>query len=489
MRTRTKIICTMGPAVNTLEKIKELMQAGMTVARLNLSHGTHDEHKQVIELLKLAREQLALPLAIMLDTKGPEIRLGKIGEPALQLTKGHRWTLVKEPIVGDTQRVFVNPPSVLEQLKVGMTVLFDNGYISSKVVEINLEGVVVEIQNAGLVSSSKGVNVPNANLGLPAVTPQDIKDIKFGCENDIDVIAASFVRCAEHVATIKKLLEAQSKPEVRVLAKIENAEGVDNFDEILQISDGIMIARGDLGVEIPLSQVPILQKKMIRKCHIAGKPSVTATQMLESMINNPRPTRAETSDIANAVYDSTSAVMLSGETAVGKYPVEAVHIMRTIVEEAERDFQYRVYFDQHFDQHVKVVYHDVPSSIALAAVKTAYSSHAKAIFAFTETGSTVRLLARLRPEIPIIALTPSKKCFHQLALDWGTVPLYTPTSKNIQDAFKTICRLALEKGFVAYGDLVVVTAGFPFGVSGTTNMMMVETIKPDKEITYRGNTY
>lgn len=332
--------------------------------------------------------------------------------------------------------------------------------------------MIVQINNGGLIRSGKGVNIPNAHLNLPVVTAKDIEDIKFGCQQDIDLIAASFVRSAEHVLTIKKLLTEERKPHILVIAKIENNEGVQNFDNIVQAADGIMIARGDLGVEVPISHVPRLQKMMIRKSYLAGKPVVTATQMLESMINNPRPTRAETSDVANAIYDSTSAVMLSGETAIGRYPIETVNVMRSIVEEAEADFNYRAFFDQ----HAPLVYHDVPSAVTLATVKTAYSSNAKAIFAFTRGGSTARLLSRLRPKMPIIAMTPQEKSFHQLAFNWGVIPFYKPGCQTIDEAFETISQFSLEHQLVSYGDLVVVTAGTPFGVSGTTNMMIVESI-------------
>lgn len=469
---KTKIICTIGPAVNTVDKMIELMKAGMNVARLNFSHGTHAEHLLSIHALKEAREHLKQPLAIMLDTKGPEIRLGKIKNGHATLQTGQQWRLLKQVVEGDESQVSVHPDYVLDQLVVGTRILFDDGCISSLVVEANSDGAVVEIINGGVIRSGKGVNIPDTHLALPAITEKDIEDIKFGCKEDIDLIAASFVRSAEHVLTIKKLLTEEMKPDILVIAKIENSEGVLNFDNIVQAADGIMIARGDLGVEVPLSHVPRLQKMMIRKSYLAGKPVVTATQMLESMINNPRPTRAETSDVANAIYDSTSAVMLSGETAIGKYPIETVNVMRSIVEEAEMDFNYRAFFDQ----HAPLVYHDVPSSVTLATVKTAYSSNAKAIFAFTRGGATARLLSRLRPKMPIIALTALEKSYHQLAFNWGVIPYYDPHCKSIDDAFRRTSAFALDHHLVSYGDLVIVTAGNPFGISGTTNMMFVESI-------------
>lgn len=472
MSTKTKIICTIGPSVNSYDKIVHLIQAGMNVARLNFSHGSHEEHKEVIDLLKKVRADMGVPLAIMLDTKGPEIRLRKIKDGQVMLTPGHRWKLVKSEVEGDLEKVTITPGYVLDGLKVGTHILFDDGYISSHVIERQDDGVLIEVNNGGVIRSGKGINIPDANLEMPAITERDIADIRFGCTEDIDLIAASFVRSAEDVLVIKKLLDEEMKGEILVIAKIENKEGLQNFDAIVQVADGIMIARGDLGVQIPLSQVPRFQKMMIKKSYLAGKSTVTATQMLESMINNPRPTRAEASDVANAIYDSTSAVMLSGETAVGKYPIETVKVMGRIVEEAENDFDYREFFAL----HAPLVYHDVPSAVTLATVKTAYSSNAQAIFAFTSSGSTARLLSRLRPSMPIIAMTSNPKTYHQLAFNWGVVPVLGSASHNINDAFKELGDYALKKELVQYGDLVVITGGAPFGIAGTTNMMLVENI-------------
>jgi pyruvate kinase len=470
--TRTKIICTIGPSCNSLEKIKELIQAGMNVARLNFSHGTYDEYREVIGYLKEARSQLGVSLAIMLDTKGPEIRIGKIANHTVQLAKGDKWQLMKEPILGDKEKISITPAYILDDLPLNNTVLFDNGYISSHIIEKTAMGVTVEIENGGIISSGKGVNIPTLSLNLPAVTEKDISDIRFGCEEGIDIIAASFARSADNIITIKNLLTELKSESVLVIAKIENHEGIENFDAILQVADGVMIARGDLGVEIPLSKVPKLQKDMIRKCYLAGKPSVTATQMLESMILNPRPTRAEVSDVANAIYDSTSAVMLSGETAVGKYPIETVKMMKSIIEEAEADFNYRNFFDL----HSRLVFHDVPSAVTLATVKTAYSSNATAILAFTQGGATARLLSRLRPQMPIIAMTPSLKVYNLLSINWGVIPFHGTETRDFREALGKISDFALEKKILSYGDLVVVIAGATFGVSGTTNMMIVENI-------------
>ena len=472
MLTRTKIVCTMGPAVASPEKIEALIAAGMNVARLNFSHGTYEEHAKVIKYLKTAREKLGVPLAIMLDTKGPEIRLGKLKNDQITLQAGKQFWLIKEEVLGDEEQITLTPPIALDALQKDMVVLLDNGYVITHVVEVNSRGVKVEIDHGGVIKSTRGVNIPDADVELPPMTSKDEADIRFGCEQDIDWIAASFIRSAEHVIAIKKLLEDQNKSDVAVIAKIENRLGVQNFDSIVQVADGIMVARGDLGVELPLTQVPRLQKMMIRKSFLAAKPCVTATQMLESMMVNPRPTRAETSDVANAIYDSTSAVMLSGETAIGSYPIQVVQVMKAIIQEAEADFSYYEFF-KHSTQRG---FYDVPSSVSQASVNTAYSSNAKAIFAFTTSGSTARLLSRLRPEMPIIAMTPNPKVYHQLALSWGVIPILCHDACTIEEAKKKISAYALERGIVQYGDLVVITAGTPFGRPGTTNMMIVDSI-------------
>lgn len=472
MPPRTKIICTMGPAVASFEKILQLIDAGMNVARLNFSHGTHEDHKKTIDLLKAARDQKKVPLAIMLDTKGPEIRLGEVKNGQFSVSAGERLLLVKEAVFGDVHRVQVTPPIVIDTLDVGMRVLIDDGYLITHVVAKSSEGIVVEIENPGLVKSHKGVNIPGVDIALPAMTEQDIQDITFGCREDVDIIAASFIRSADHVLEIKNLLSKENKPETLVIAKIENSLGVKNFDSILEIADGIMVARGDLGVELPLKEVPRLQKMMIRKCYQAAKPVITATQMLESMIKNPRPTRAEVSDVANAIYDSTSAVMLSGETAVGTYPIETVQMMRSIMLEAEKDFDYKEFLTR----IVRTDFHDVSNAVAFSSVRTAYNALAKGIFCFTNSGFTARVVSRFRPEMPIVVLTPSRKIYHQMSLHWGTIAVDPMPAQNVQEAVSIASRFALDKGIVHEKDLVVVTAGAPFGVSGTTNMMLVESV-------------
>lgn len=468
MRTRTKIICTLGPATNSYEKIVQLIDAGMNVARINMSHGGYDQHKATIDTLKKARKDKDIPLAIMLDTKGPEVRVGVLPSP-LVLEKGAHLKISQDTGEGE---ITLEPISVIKDIKMGAQVLFDDGYITSKVVEKHPDFLVVEIQNPGVLKSQKGVNIPHAELDLPAVTDRDIADIEFGCKEGIDILAASFIRSADHIMTIKKLLAKNHSKHVMVIAKIENALGVKNFDSILQASDGIMVARGDLGVELPVTQVPKLQKVMIKKCYQSFKPVVTATQMLESMISNPRPTRAEVSDVANAVYDSTSCVMLSGETAVGQYPIETVKIMRSTIEEAEKDFDYQDLFHHESSHHD---FHDISSSVALASVKTAYSANGKALIALTTSGFTARLMGRFRPEMPIVAVTPDEKTYHQLAFSWGTVPVLEKV-KDVKEGVQKASCFVLTHKLVRYGDLIVVTSGTPFGVCGTTNVMLVDNI-------------
>jgi len=452
----------------------------MNVARLNFSHGTHEAHAKIIGYLKKAREELKVPLAIVLDTKGPEIRLGHLKENSLHLKAKDQIWLVKEEIEGDDQAVTIMPPQAIDALEVGMTILFDDGYLITHVVEIEENRVKIEVDHGGVIKSLRGVNIPGVDIDLPAITEKDILDIEFGCEHDVDYVAASFVRSASQVIAIKQLLKEHKKSEIGVIAKIENRVGVDNFDSIVQVADAIMIARGDLGVELPLTQVPRLQKMMIEKSYLAGKPSVTATQMLESMIDHPRPTRAEASDVANAMYDGTSAVMLSGETAVGRYPFEVLKVMGGLLEETERDFDYYDFFQKSTQRS----FHDVPSSVTQASIKTAYSSNASAIFAFTTSGFTARLLSRFRPKPPVIAMTSNRKVYHKLALYWGVIPFYCETAHSTEEAYKLCSDFALERSIVEYGDLVVVTAGTPFGRAGTTNMMIVDSIG---DVLVRGN--
>lgn len=478
--TKTKVVCTIGPAVDSLEGVMNLLHAGMNIARVNFSYGQEFQHKKILDIIKLAREKAGLPLAIMLDTKGPELRVGSLKDGAVEFALKQQVKLVGEAIEGTSECIPVTPGSIVNELKEGMNILFDDGYISSRVIKEELDGVIVEIDHPGILRSGKGINIPGVSLPLPAVTEKDIADIKFGCKEGVDMIAASFIRNIEHLREIRSLLKSVGGEKVRLLAKIENKEGVDNYEEILAESDGIMIARGDLGVEIRLSQVPPLQKKMIKRACAQGKPTITATEMLESMIYNPRPTRAETSDVANAIFDSSSCVMLSGETAMGKYPIESVLTMKEIISEAEKSFDYKRFYQTYHEEVQK----NIPAAIGLAAVKTAATTKAKAIFCFTTSGFTARSLSMIRPCVPILSLTTDSQVYYQMAANWGVVPLYSDGVRSIEDAYAHVCNFALKEGFVKIGDLVVIVAGAPFGVPGTANMMLVETVG---DVLFRGS--
>ncbi len=473
MITRTKIICTMGPAVSGYHQILKLIDAGMNVARLNMSHGTHEQHRETIQMIKKARKERGVAIAIMLDTKGPEARVGEIQGEGIALKEKQRLEIFRSPILGSHERVSLTPCEIVDDIPLHATVLFNDGYISSRVVKKTEKGVVVEIENGGRLSSRNGVNIPHVQLKLAAVTEKDIQDIIFGCQEGIDLLAASFIRSQDHIFEIKKLLAEHASSHILVIAKIENALGVKNFDSIVEVSDGIMVARGDLGVELPLVEVPKLQKMMIRKCCQMLKPVVIATQMLESMIEKPRPTRAEISDIANAIYDSTSAVMLSGETAVGKYPIEAVQLMKRTIIAAERDFDYEEFFQNYVSRRT---FNDISSSVALAAVKTAYTGNGKALVVMTTSGHIAHIMARFRPRMPILALTPNFHVYLQLAFMWGVIPSCDRVD-NVEQGIDSVIRFAFQNRILCEGDLIVITSGSPFGISRTTNMMLVNHVK------------
>ncbi len=466
----TKIICTIGPAVQSYEKILELIDNGMNVARLNFSHGTHDQHKNTITILKKARKERGVPLAILLDTKGPEIRLGKVPDGHLEVHPQTELFLTRKK---ELQGIEMTPEAVFDALEVGTILLFADGYISSKVLEKTSNGIRIQIQNKGVLKDQSGVNIPNVYVPFPAMTQEDRASITLGVQEGVDLIAASFIRSRENILEIKELLHRLGNLSIAVIAKIEDIQGVRNFDQILEVADGIMVARGDLGVELPLYEVPSLQKMMIRKSYRNAKPVITATQMLESMIHNPRPTRAEVSDVANAIYDSTSAVMLSGETAMGLYPIETVKIMKRIIQEAEKQFNYRDFFYQDSREE----FCDISFSVALAAVKTAYCIGAKAIFALTNTGSTARLISRFRPEIPVFALSPTLESYHQMALLWGVISVDPHRVNNVEEALTWMSQFVKKYQYLQAGDTILITAGSPFGITGTTNMMIVSKVE------------
>jgi len=472
MHRRTKIICTLSMATCQYPTLLKLIDAGMDVARLNMSHGTREEHSEMIAQVKQARRERDRPVAIMLDTKGAEVRVAPLQVP-LSLTRGMRLRVTKEHVAGTEEGISLHPSHIVEELEVGTRVLFDDGRISCEVVEKDEEGLFLQVENEGLLQGGKGVNIPHVYLKIPLLTQEDKEDIlSLGCQEGVSIIAASFIQSAEQILIIKELLSQHGSEDMLVLAKIENALGVKNFDTILRAADGIMVARGDLGTELSITQIPKLQKEMIHKCLYACKPVVTATQMLESMISNPRPTRAEVSDVANAIYDGTSAVMLSGETAVGRFPVETVKLMRDTILETEKGFSYFSFLHQ---EMWKQRFYHMAASVALAAISTAYSGNGRAIIALTTSGFTARMMACFRPEMPIIAITPSCNIYHQLSFIWGVIPIREKV-RSVREGVEVATRCLLGRNLVRYGELVVITSGQLLSVRGMTNMMLMEHI-------------
>jgi pyruvate kinase len=469
---KTKIVCTIGPASESLENTKKLIQAGMNVARLNFSHGDFEEHGNRIRNIRKACRELGKTVAILLDTKGPEIRLGNLAEEPIELVAGEAVTLTTENIPGDRHRIPVTYKDLPRDVKPGDTILLDDGLIGLKVIEVRGTEIECEIQNSGPIKSKKGVNVPGVAISLPGITEKDANDIRFGIEQGIDFIAASFVRRASDVLEIRELLERHNASHIQIIAKIENRQGVDNLDEILEVADGLMVARGDLGVEIPVEEVPLVQKMMIEKCNRAGKPVITATQMLDSMQRNPRPTRAEATDVANAIFDGTDAIMLSGETAAGKYPVESVLTMARIAERAEAALEYReIFLRQASAQQTTVT-----EAISQAVANSALDLDANAIITSTESGYTARMVSKYRPKAPIIAVTPVEHVMRSLQLVWGVIPVLGKPAKTTDEMFDIAVNGAVGAGLVKLGDTVVITAGVPVGRSGSTNLIKIHTV-------------
>lgn len=468
---KTKIICTIGPASDNEETLKQLMLAGMDVARINFSHGTHEEALKTVNRIKKVRDELDLPVAILLDTKGPEIRIKDFKEGKAELKEGNKFTLCTDDVEGDETQVSITYKELPRDVRAGNSILIDDGLIELEVLSVKSDKIICEIKNGGVVSNKKGVNVPNVSLSMPYMSKKDREDIVFGIENDFDFIAASFVRCADDVLEIKQILDKHNS-DIGIIAKIENAEGVQNIDDIIRVSRGVMVARGDMGVEIDMQDLPVIQKQLIKKTYRAGKVVITATQMLDSMIRNPRPTRAETTDVANAIYDGTSAIMLSGETAVGKYPVEAVKTMASIAERTENDIDYVKRLDQmNFDSRM-----DVSNAISHATCTTAHDLQAAAIIVLTYSGITARQISRFRPACTIIAPTLSTKARRQLNLSWGVIPIMSEERANTDELFDHAVECAQATGLVKDGDLVVITGGAPIGISGTTNIMKVHLV-------------
>ena len=470
---KTKIVCTIGPACEDKGVFIELVKNGLNVARLNFSHGSHEEHQKRIELIKEVRRELNTPIAILLDTKGPEIRTGKFKDPEVHLVEGQEFTITTRDVLGDNTTCNVSYLGIANDVKVGDQILIDDGLIGLKVMNIvNATDVLCKVENPGVVKNNKGINIPGVKINLPAITEKDRGDIEFGIRMDIDFIAASFVRKAGDVLEIKRILEDNNAEHIQIISKIENQEGVDNLEEIIEISDGIMVARGDLGVEIPSEEMPIVQKNMIKLCNIAGKPVITATQMLDSMIRNPRPTRAEVTDVANAIFDGTDAIMLSGETAAGKYPVESVKMMAQIAKRTESAIDYRALLNSKLmDKQITVT-----DAISHATCNTALDLEASAIITATSSGYTARMVSKFKPQAPIIAATISERIRRRLCLSWGVETVLTEQLQSTDDVIDMSVQKALENNLIKRGDLVVITAGVPVGVVGTTNLIKVHIV-------------
>ncbi len=467
---KTKIVCTIGPASRDRETLRRMLEAGMNVARLNFSHGTHEEHKKTIETFRSVRDELGYPAAVLLDTKGPEIRLRDFEKGEEILDPGQEFTLTTRDILGTKAAVSVTYQDFPKELSCGNLVLINDGKIVIKVTEItdtDVKGIVV---HGGKVSNHKGINLPNVNLNMQYLSEQDKADILFGIENDVDYVAASFVRSASDVRAVRTLLDENGGSEIKLIAKIESTQGIENFEEILQLADGIMVARGDMGVEVAYEMLPGIQKRFIRRCVQSGKIVITATQMLESMITSPIPTRAEITDVANAVFDGTTAVMLSGETAAGRYPVEAVATMAKIAQQAEND--------QPTVPGRDTVWHemdagDVTNAVGHAACTLAKDIKAGAIMAITKTGYTAKRMSKFRPATRIIGATPYEKTFHQLALVWGVCPIMANYRYEIEELFAHCVDKAVDAALLQRGDQIVITAGLPVDVPGNTNIIRV----------------
>ena len=465
---KTKIVCTLGPATEDDAVLRELILSGMNVARLNFSHGTHETHLNNIRRIEAFRRELNLPIAIMLDTKGPEIRLETFENGKVQLKKGQTFTLVTQSVVGNAERASITYPDLPRDIREGTTILIDDGLVEMTVRSLTTGEIVCIVNNDGVISDRKSVNVPDVDLSMPYLSPKDREDIAFGVKNGVDFVAASFTRTAEDILDVRKLFSALGRTNVSIIAKIENMQGVQNIDEILRVSDGIMVARGDLGVEIPLEKVPVIQKMLIHKAYSSGKQVITATQMLDSMMKNPRPTRAEAADVANAIYDGTSA----GETAAGQYPVEAVQTMARIAMCAEADINYR----KRFKERDTDLTPDVTNAISHATCTSAHDLGAAAILTVTKGGRTARMISKYRPSCPIICCTTDETVCRQLNLSWGVIPLMIEEATNTDDLFERAVQAGEDAGLLHDGELVVMTAGVPLGISGTTNLMKVHVV-------------
>lgn len=469
---KTKIVCTLGPATEDDAVLRAMIQAGMNVARLNFSHGTYEGHAQSIRRIRALSAELHTPVGIMLDTKGPEIRLKTFRDHRVTLQKGQLFTLCTDDVEGDAEHVSITYADLPADVQPGTTILIDDGLVGLTVEAVSKTEIQCRVNNGGVISDRKGINVPDANLSMPFISRKDREDILFGIQENVDFIAASFTRTEEDILAIRKLLTDNGGKGISIIAKIENMQGVQNIDSILAVSDGVMVARGDLGVEIPLEQIPIIQKMIIRKAYSRGKQIITATQMLDSMIKNPRPTRAEATDVANAIYDGTGAIMLSGETAAGLYPVEAVRTMARIAQVAEASIDYM----QRFRDSVPRPSANITNAISHACCTSAQDLNATAIVTVTKTGFTAKMLSRFRPGCPIIACAPVERVVRQLCLSWGITPLLIEEVTDTDELFERAVDAGIAAGLLHKDDLIVMTAGVPLGISGTTNLMRVHVV-------------
>jgi len=468
---KTKIVCTIGPSADTADRLAALMEAGMNVARLNLSHGRREDHLRRLELIREVSRDLKLIVAILIDTRGPEIRTGELAEDKVLLEDGQDFILTAATVRGNREMVGVTYPELPRNMVPGKVILIDDGLIKMKVKEISGDDICCEIIDGGELRSYKGLNIPGTYIPLPPLGDKDREDLQFFLELGVNFIATSFTRNRDDVLEVLRLLEMK-RSETKIISKIESMDGVDNFQEILQVTDGIMVARGDLGVELPAEEVPLLQKRFIEACNRLGKPVITATQMLDSMICNPRPTRAEASDVANAILDGTDAVMLSGETAIGRFPVEAVKTMSRIAERTEEALQHQNMMDRYAPATKK----SVTDAISYATCHIAQNLGASAVITATQSGHTARMVSKYRPEAPIFAVTPCHLVAHSLQLTWGVYPVLCLPTETTDEMFAAAIRASLREGLIQNGEMVVITAGVPVGVSGTTNLLRVETV-------------
>ena len=473
MIRKTKIVCTLGPAVDDENMLRQMILEGMNIARFNMSHGSHEEHGHRLEMLKRIREDLGVSVAALLDTKGPEIRLGDFEQKQIVLKQGQLFTLTTNEILGNKESAYITYSGLPYDVTPGNRILIDDGLVEMEVESVVGDEIRCLVKNTGVISARKGVNVPGVTLSLPFINEKDYNDLRFAVEQGFDFVAASFTRTMEDIRELKNILRELGGEKIKIIAKIENSQGVENLDEILSLADGVMVARGDMGVEIPLEEVPIIQKEIIKKVYGVGKQVITATQMLDSMMQNPRPTRAEANDVANAVYDGTSAIMLSGETASGKYPLECIRTMVRIAGRTEQDIDYK----KRFQQSKLQTEGSITNAISKATINAAMELNAKAIVTVTESGRTAYMISRYRPFCPVIACTSKEQTYRQLSLSWGIIPLLIDEKEELNELFEEAIKTVIKTSFVSEGDVIVLTAGVPIGTSGTTNLLKVHCIE------------